>query len=246
MRRTGSLPRVLWALALGACGRVGFGDEPALRIAPELVIETECGAVSEPGALAIGNEGAQPVDILGADVDGGFALVAAPPAQVAAGDAIELLVRPPAAVIGTDRAGDVKRGTLVLHTSDGDLSVALSASVVGANIDLETDTGVPLTLTFSGAGCPAPITARIANTGTLPATVAVGFSQRFILTGFTSGMVTVQAGGDAPITVRPYTSSVCAASEDLTFTVTGSVCTATPFVLGGSFNITGSSSCSCG
>ena len=250
--RRSSLSRMLWTIAgasaAAACGRLGFGlDEgaPALAVPPSLRIETECGVMPASYPLEILNTSGGVVRIDDVEIAGGFAITNVLPLEIQPGEGARLTVRPPAAVIGTDRGGDTKTGALTLLTSAGAYMVELAADVRGANIEVTDLGGLPLTLTFSGPQCPAPITARVVNSGNRSATIPSISPFAFRINGFVSGSVILGGGASTSLDVRPYTSSACANSESLTFTVTGSVCTTTPIVLGASFNLTGSMTCSC-
>ncbi len=249
LRRSG-LSRMLWTLAgasAAACGRLGFDDgtPPALSVPATLRLATECGVAPATYPLEIVNTGATIIRIDDVEAAGGFAITDALPLEIAPGDGVTLAVRPPAAVIGTDRGGATKAGALTLITSDGAYTVELAADVLGANIDITDVGGQPLTLTFSGPQCPAPITAMVLNSGNRSASIEMPSASAFRLTGFASGDLLVPGGTSTALGVRPYTSSACASAETITFVVTGSVCTTTPVVLQASFNLSGSSSCAC-
>ncbi len=249
LRRRG-LSRMLWAAigatSLGSCGRVGFGDDGgALSIASSLQLTIECGVVPASAALEVQNPGEVTVQITDFDATGGFGLDDTLPIEIAPGASVRLAVRPPTAVIGTDRSGVARTGALTLVTSAGPYSVDLTADVMGANLDLTDTAGMPVTLTFSGPACPAPITARIVNSGNRAVTLEQIAPTAFRYTGFASGELFLAAGASANISVRPFTMSACTTSETLHFTVTGSVCTTTPIVLAASFDLTGSTTCVC-
>lgn len=249
LRRSG-LSRMLWsvvgATSLTACGRVGFGDDGgALALPSSLQLTIECGLVPASAALEVQNPGEVPVQITDFDATGGFALDDTLPIEIAPGASVKLAVRPPTAVIGTDRSGVAKTGALTLVTTAGPYTVDLIADVMGANLDVTDGSGMPVTLTFSGPACPAPITARIANSGNRAVTLTAIAPGAFRYTGFISGELSLAAGVSADISVRPFTMSACSTSEALHFMVTGSVCTTTPLVLAASFDLTGSTTCVC-
>ncbi len=124
----GKLPyvaRILWSTLVvsAACGRVGF-EAPArlgdgfASVAPMIALETRCGAASPaPVALAITNDGVEPLTVAAAQATGGFAVVTPLPLVIAPGASAVVELRPPAAVIGTDRPGDTKTGLLTLTTN---------------------------------------------------------------------------------------------------------------------------------
>lgn len=248
VRRSRSLSRMLWMIAgagaLGGCGRLGFG-EGVLEIVTAPALTTECGVMPGAGVLEVGNPSEIEIQITGADGTGGFALEDPLPIAIAPGGSVKLGVRPPVAVIGTDRAGDARTGALTLVTTAGPYTVDLVATVLGANVDVTDASGVAVMLTFAGPQCPAPITARVANTGTRPATLLAPTAAQFRMQGFASGELRVDGGGSGSFSVRPFTMASCSGAEALSFTVTGSVCTTQPIVLAATFDLTGASTCVC-
>jgi hypothetical protein len=252
MKRVGSLARVLWSIttagSLGACGRIGFGDSPVAAVATSLALRSECGVAVTPGELAIENQGTAPLVIDQATATGGFSIVTPLPVTIAPGAVAALRVAPPPAVIGTDVGGAQKTGVLTIVTNEGETpsrDIALTATVVGANIAITDATSAALTLTFSGSSglCPAPQPAYLANTGNAPVTLDAGAASGLALSGFSGG--TLDPGASAMVLVWVTTGSACVGSGAVTYVVTGSACTTTPTVLQATFNITGSSSCFC-
>lgn len=249
------LSGVLWSTTITAtaCGRLGF-DEPRTTSAPvasvNALLETtsECGILTPPGVdLVIKNLGDEDLEVLEATPTGGFAVDAVLPLVIAPGDEVRVAVRPPAAVIGTDRGGDIRSGQLTLVTNDPaatETVVELQTTILGATIAVTDLAMQPVTLTFVSAtgACPAPQLVKLINLGNLPVTVdnAGGTG---LATGFST--VSLDPGSNTTINVRPETNNACSFTGQLTYTVTGSVCSATPGVLMASVNITGASSCVC-
>jgi hypothetical protein len=171
------------------------------------------------------------------------------PVTIAPGTEATLTIRPPAAVIGTDRGGSTKNGTLTFTTNETASpthTVMLSAYIRGANIAFTNDAGQPITLAFtsnSGA-CPAPQAVFIRNTGTAPMTVGTASASGFAFSGFSGGVV--EAGATVTQMIRPFTiSGQCMTTETIQYQVTGQLCGASTATLPATFNIQGASSCFC-
>lgn len=266
MGRTRKLSYALWStvagVGLAACGsddKVGhLPDAPPLVDAPPVAIAgvpaqvtavSECGVATPPTVdVVVTNLGTAELVISGADANGGFVVTTTLPLTIAAGAQATLAVRPPAAVIGTDRGGSTKTGTLTLSTNAPDLispTVALIANVVGANVAFTNAAGAPITLAFSGSSgaCPAPQAVFIRNTGSAPMTFGAASASGFAFTGFSGGMI--EAGGSVTQMVRPFATGSCSYAGAITYQVTGSVCSAPLATLQATFNITGTSSCFC-
>lgn len=258
MVRSRTLSYALWSTLAAGCGGDGkagqLADAPpagpvAVLPSPAAVTASaECGvAIPAVAELTIGNAGTKELVISAASADGGFTVTTALPVTIAAGAQGKLAIRPPAAVIGTDRGGATKAGTLTLTTNEDGTqarTVALTATVVGANIAITNAAGQPVTLAFSSAsGCPAPQAVFIRNTGNAPAMVGAAMASGFGFDGFSGGVV---AAGAAPTQmVRPVTTADCMRSEAITYQVSGSTCGASTAALQATFNITGSSTCAC-
>jgi hypothetical protein len=268
VKRVGSLARVLWSVtaagSITGCGRLGFeerttGDattdvgvdvalSPVAQLEPNLALTTACGGTPGVFALPIANIGGAPLVIQDASATGGFVIATALPLTIAAGAAQELRVSPPAAVIGTDLGGATKLGVLSIVTNEPGAAahdVALTATVIGANLEITDAAKMPVALTFSAASglCPAPQSVFLRNTGNEVAIVDAGMASSFVMSGFSGGAI--DPGGAMTVGVRVLTASACAGADQVTYTVTGTVCTTTPAVLQASYNITGASSCAC-
>lgn len=263
MARSWVLANVLW---LAACGRLGFDERAApppdgdtatdaTPIGPRaqlsatsLAASAECGVAQPPSVvLSIGNTGDTDLVVTSATATGGFTVTSPLPVTVPPGDATQLAIAPPPAIVGTDLAGDTKLGTLTLTTNDPVAAppVDLTATVIGANIGFVAQ-GAPVSLvTFSAmSACPLPQPVRIVNTGTKPATIAFTGTSNVTFAGFSGGVL--DASSSAAIDLRASTTGACAVNGGyLLYTVTGSVCTTTPNALAVKIDINGSSSCFC-
>ncbi len=234
------------------CGRVGFDERvqtgPSASFATSLEVSVECGVVEPmPRELQVTNTGDAELLISNATAGGGFVVMTPFPISIPPAGTTTISIRPPAAVIGTDRSGDQHTGTLELATNEDTPppKVSLSATVVGANLEITDGSGNAAQFMFSESSgvCPAPQTAVIVNSGDLEATLAISDQSGLAVSGFTGGTITGGAGQS--ILVRPVTAGPCAYSGQVTYVVTGAVCTETPLVLEGAVAITGASTCAC-
>lgn len=202
----------------------------------------ECGAAQKSFPLEIDNPTSEDFEIRDAYASNGFSLIDPVPIVLPGGERGALTIRPPHPVIGTDLPPGSKSGELLLDTSDGTQSILLFARVIGANLAFTDAAERPLTLAFSGAQCPAPITARIRNLGNLSVEVTAPTPSAFRISGFVSA--TLASGDSVTFTVQPYTTSACTGMEALSFTATGPLCTL-PLTIPASFSLTGSPTCTC-
>lgn len=225
------------------------GPPPALSFAAGLQMRAECGGLTEAATLTIDNVAGQAVTITNIATTGGFFVKTATPIAIAVGQQLQLVVTPPAAVVGTDRGGAEIIGTLTI-TADvgGELPpVELKSTIVGANLDLVDAASQPIAaiaLDSPDATCPAPQTVFVRNQGNADANLFVSGASSFGFGGF-SPSSTVPAGGmvSQDVTVLSFNGG-CTGSETITYQATGLVCTDPP-ALQASFNIAGSSFCFC-
>jgi len=265
MARTPLLAQALWTLAATVATGCG-GDDAASRLpdAPpggpvavlpspaSLTATAECGVTTPPiSELTIGNSGSQALVISAAQASGGFVVTTALPLTIASGGQAKLAVRPPAAVIGTDRGGATKTGTLTLTTNEPGAparTVALSATVVGANLAFTDAAGQalpsPIQITSATDACPAPLAVFVRNTGNAPMTVGAGSASGFAFDGFSGG--TIAGGAAAMQMIRPFTvnTAACTGTASVVYTISGTTCGASTATLSAAFSINGSS-CFC-
>jgi hypothetical protein len=264
-----------WLTGCGRVGFDPFGDDvgalpdAAVQDAPPDAIgavvqvtvpamTTECGNAASGYQLTIANPGDQPLVITKLTpkqnvivviqatavvvTNVSFTVQSGPlPLTVLPGASTMLGIVPPEAVVGTDIGGTSKTGSFTLETDTGAISqVDLAATVVGANITITTPATTTIDMMSSTGVCPSQ-SVTIGYSGNATAQVTVQVSSGLGLAGFTSGGV-MQA---KTTTVRPITSSQCAASGmTMQYQVSGIVCQ-TPAVLDVSYQITGASTCSC-
>jgi len=269
MGRTPKLSLALWttvvsvgAAACGSSDPVGqLADAPPgtpidaspsgpIAVVPaSLTATATCGVAVPPAVeLTIENSGMRELEIRAATADGGFTVATALPVTIAPGAQLAISVVPPAAVIGTDRGGTARTGTLTLTTNEpvsAAHTVALTANILGANVDFTDETGGPVTLFLTGTSgaCPAPRAVFLRNSGTEPVTLGAAVSSGFAFGGFSGG--TIEAGAMVSQDVRVITQDACIGSDLIAYQVTGTACTAPSAVLNGAYNISGASSCFC-
>lgn len=227
---------------------------PKLLVGAVPAMTTVCGSAPTLVAFEISNPGDLDLEIsnLPSTVDGFHITQAGAeltlPIRIKAGKAITLDIEPPAAVIGTDIGGSIKRGIFTVTSNAVDTpttEISVAATVTGANIAV-TVPAPPASLAFSSAsGCPAPRNATIRNNGNANATVAVRIPGEFAMTG--NSTANVAAAGVMTRSFRPFTSAACSGTAVIEYEVTGGAnCGASGVTtLNATFNITGTSSCFC-
>lgn len=263
MARTATLSQVLWSLTtawLAACGRLDFdagaasdapgaaAPAPHIEVAPALSMTTTCGVAPAATALVVKNTGSAALVITRATTTGPFT-VDQVPAPIAPGEMATIGVKPPRAVVGTDRAGQVLQAeTLTLETNAGTWMVRLDATVVGANVDLVLPPGATSLAFKSSSGCPAPQDILVMNSGNLDVGIGVSIMPPSVVavSGFSGGPLTL---GRLELTsFRPLTNSACAASGVMRYQMSSGasgLCTPPIIDINVTLNITGSSTCAC-
>lgn len=259
MRKAPLLSCLIWS-SLAACG----DDSPtfvdagrpidAAAPAPRAIVPASatapatCGEAAATVDLTLGNQGQATLELTEAQITGGFALVTSLPITVAPGATTTVTVRAPMAVIGTDRAGVTRTGTLTFTSNQpgGLTPIALESPVAGANLALVDTEGTELTtLAFSAtSGCPAPQAVRIRNNGTQPATVTSPSGSSFSFGTLTPG-ATIAPGQTIEQTVSLFTLGPCAGTEMVSYDATGVVCTGPTVPLTLTFTVSSGSSCYC-
>jgi hypothetical protein len=219
---------------------------PALQVPPTLALNTLCGGDpnTTPALLEVTNTGTADLVIDSATLPGTsrFKLGQVPP-RIAPGATEKITVVPPGATIGTDRATAVFDETLTLATNAGTRTVALVATVQGANVDLQMPAGVTQLLLSASSGCPARDVV-VKNTGTTAITIDQLAANGVAFSGFSGGAIA--PGASQTTTVRAFTNGACAASGTLAYQAASGasgLCATT--VLEVTLNIMSSSSCFC-
>ncbi len=207
-----------------------------LQVAPSLALTAPCGSQAAEIELPITNTGNTDLVIESATLDNvpsnQFTLTQVP-TTVAPGATEMLSVSPRQAVIGTDRGGTVFSNKLTIATNGGTQVVELSATVMGANIQIITPTTDKIAFTGSSGACPASgQTVSLSNTGNVGVNIAQLVASGFAFTGFASGVL--PAGGSTSTTVRPFTldTGQCSATASFAYEAasgtsgsTGGICT---------------------
>lgn len=259
VRRIPVLARLLWLTA--GCGRLGFdgtdrsggdapsdiaplGDAPAVAsFAPTLAGTSTCGAMAKESAtLAITNAGGSPLVVMSASATNGFDVMTPLPLAIPPGNSSTLVVTMPSAVIGTDLGGSTRTGVLTVTTSAGARDVALTSTVVGANLAALDGVGAPITLSFTSAGCPPAQNVYFTNSGNASASLSASGPTPFHAFGFSGGAVAAHTSAVAAI--QPIISGACSGAFTVQYNVTGKVCTAGSIAVMATYNDTGSP-CSC-
>src|SRR4051812_16654179 len=165
---------------------------PALQVAPTLALTTLCGGdpTNTSAQLDITNTGTADLVINSATLAAAskFKLGQVPP-RIAPGATETITVVPPMATVGTDRATSVFDDTLTLQTNAGTHTVALAATVQGANVDLTMPAGATQLLLSSSSGCPAQQTVVVKNTGTTAITIDQLVANGAAFGGFSGGAI---------------------------------------------------------
>jgi len=177
---------------------------PRLEVASSLALVTTCGAAPAESELVVTNTGTAELTIASATATNAFEVISGPTA-IAAGDSATFTIAPPMAVVGTDRGGASKTGTLTLTTNAGTQIVQLQATVQGANVAVSA-----ANVAFNAANgtCPGPRTVTISNTGNTSVVLGQLFASGVTLSGFTGG--TLDANSSTSVTLQP---SRCGASS---------------------------------
>lgn len=274
MARTNDFSRVLWLVTsawLAGCGRIGFGesDHDSTNVLPDAPADIDAAVIKGPPVVSVSapdnltsvcGDGATlssvtvtnsgETDLVITDLatrDGVFKVTTDAPVTVAPGSSVEIQIKVPAAVIGTDIGGRSKTDQLMFGANVQIEPVALTTKVMGANIQI-TNPPPPMALAFSSAsGCPLPRAVSLRNAGNMAATVNMTAPAAFAITG-TSG-ASIGMGSSIALTLRPFTSSACSGTGIVQYNVTGAPnCGASGIggpTLNATFNITGTSSCFC-
>lgn len=216
---------------------------PQIEVAANLALTTTCGATPVATTLVVKNTGTADLTFTSSTASGAFSVTNAP-SVIAPGAMATLGVVPPAAVVGTDRGGATKQGTLTLTTNAGTKTVALVATVAGANID---NNQANLAFTATDGSCPVPRSVTIRNSGTTAVTLNQLAASGVAFTGFTGG--TLNAGMSAIVTVRPtICTSGAGTSAVIAFTASSGasgLCVTTPVNVTLSIAASSTSGCAC-
>lgn len=247
---------MLLVLPLASCDdEGGDGDKsnsPAILIPGQVTFSVFCGATTAPTPVKfqVTNSGSRPLEVSSATATGGFVVTASLPDTVQPGASIVVEIKPPAAVVGTDRVGQAKRGTLTVTSNDpaGPREISLFADVKGAAPSFEDVDGKAITkidLRSPNTDCPAPVEFRVKNGGERPLTIGE-ITGAYNVTLVGKEDTTIGPGESLALRVNPDMSVECSASGTVTFPLTGGTC-ATEITLPVTQLVNGSTTqCSCG
>jgi hypothetical protein len=202
-----------------------------LRLPVEVTIPVVCGSPRASLAMAISNTSAERVLIDQVDIDGPFQLETELPLRIEPGESQPLQLKTTPAVIGTDKPGDERSGSLSVGSSVGSVSVALRAAVQGTTVSVDSIPGAPVTepLEFScsssGRTCPTQ-SFHIVNTGESPVTLSAPVGENDVVGAFVPGAaeLTLQPGAGVKVELRPAAggSATAPGVDALTLAVEGS------------------------
>jgi hypothetical protein len=189
--------------------------------------------------------------IASATATGGFTVVTAAPITIAPGASAALIVRPPAAVIGTDIGGSTKEGVLSFVTNETGAptrTVALASTVDGANLEFRASSDIaskPLAAIamMSSTGCPDAFEVFIHNTGNRQVQLAPPFASGFGFQGF-SPSSSLPPGEYVVAPITASTLGDCEEQGEVQFAATGAVCTELPVQISASYTIDANCFCS--
>jgi hypothetical protein len=156
---------------VGTLSLTATGQAPVATIGTPTAMSLQCGSTATASTtITVTNSGDTPLTLSSPAVTGNFTLLSTFPLTIAANQSANLQVRAPAAVIGTDRGGTPRTGTLTFATNEigtPTRSVSLSAAINGANVDFEYPVGTRVSsLSFTAnAACPADRVIGIRNSG---------------------------------------------------------------------------------
>jgi hypothetical protein len=179
-----------------------------------------------------------------------FRVVGTFPMTIAPTKAADFQITALAAVLGSDRGGDLKSDDLVIEANLTTNKVPISKTIMGANIDVTLPAPPPppeLFFSDSSGLCPAAQQAKVTNTGNLPVTVNVQVSGPFTMAGTSSASVAI--GATLVRNFQPFASGACSGAGVITYQViAGNSCSSTAVVatIDATLSITGTSSaCFC-
>lgn len=238
---------------------------PVATISAVPAMSLQCGGgVSGTVTISVTNSGDTPLTLSSPTISAGFTLLTTLPVTIGPGLSTNLQVRATAAVIGTDRGGTSRTGTLSFATNEigaPTRTLNLAAAINGANIDFEFPVGTRVSsLAFTAnAACPATRTIGIRNSGNqrLDFFAWGFFATHFHFTG-SSPSSFLDPGQLTTTDVKPWiTDQVCsiATAEQIQFATSGTnVCTPARVMdiqgqivaqLPATFRITGQATCFC-
>lgn len=215
----------------GAALPSGASAREILGLPTELMIPVVCGAARAGLAVTVQNASDQRVTLERVDIEGAFQLETELPLSVEPGASQSLQLRTAPGVVGTDKPGDVRNGSLSVVSSVGNVSIALRGTVQGSTVSVDSIPGAPLTkpieFTCSSAGQTCPTQSfHIVNTGDSPIKLAAPVGESDVVGAFVPGApeLTLLPGAGVKVELRAAAgASVSSPGTDaLTLAVEGS------------------------
>ncbi len=226
-----------------------------LGLPTALEIPVLCGAASAGTELLFSNTSDQAVELTELTLEGPFESDATLPLTIQPGARQTVRLTTAAGVIGTDKPGDERSGSVQIVSSVGKATVALHGTVQGTTLALNDIPGValqtPLSFSCSStAGCPTR-TFTIVNTGDVAAKLGPPVGDGEVVGAFIPGSseaVTLQPGFAVRLEARPAAGkNVAVGTPDvLTLAVEGSCDTDTLELATLTTTFDSSSDCKCG
>lgn len=187
----------------------GASVREVLGLPTALALAVVCGAPSAGARLLVFNNSDTSLTIDEVTFEGPFELKTKLPLTVEPGQPQALEVATAAGVVGTDKPGDERSGSVSLLSSIGSVSVALLATVQGTTVSVDGIPGAPLAgpIAFNclstGDTCPTH-TFNVVNTGTSPLKLSAPVGETAVVAAFVPGSAehTLQPGAAVKVEVR--------------------------------------------
>jgi hypothetical protein len=215
----------------GAAAPSGASAREILGLPTEVSLAVVCGAPRASVAVTVFNGSNERVTIESIDVDGPFEVETELPLSIEPGASQPVELKTMPGVVGTDKPGDERSGSLSVVSSVGNVSVALRGTVQGSTVSIDSIPGAPLTtpLDFAcssaGRACPTQ-SFHIVNTGESPVRLSAPVGDNDVVGAFVPGApeLTLLPGAGVKVELRPGAGkSVSSQSADsLTLAVEGS------------------------
>lgn len=193
----------------GAAAPAGASAREILGLPTEIVVPVVCGAPRATLAVAVLNGSEQPVTVETLELEGPFQLETELPLTIAPGESRSLELRTTPGVVGTDKPGDERAGSLSLVSSVGNVSVALRGTVQGSTVSVDSIPGAELTgpieFSCSSAGDTCPTRSfHVVNTGESPVKLSAPVGDSDVVGAFVPGAseLTLQPGAGVKVELR--------------------------------------------
>ncbi len=215
----------------GAAAPAGASAREILGLPAEVTIPVVCGAPRAGLTVTVSNASEARVTVERVDVDGPFQLETELPFSIEPGESQQLQLRTTPGVVGTDKPGDERSGSLSVVSSVGNVSVSLRGTVQGSTVSVDSIPGAPLTdpLDFScssaGNTCPTQ-SFHIVNTGDAPVKLSAPVGDSDVVGAFVPGApeLTLLPGAGVKVELRAAAGATVSrpGADALTLAVEGS------------------------